>query len=85
MRDEIGGLQVEQQKEEERRIEADRFLTNQVQDFLMNLQNPQMMTPEQMQAMHSSQMKRLLGSQSQDEEDFAVNSQGGAHQAQNSD
>lgn len=54
VRDEINGLQIEQQKEEERRIEADRFLTNQVQDFLMNLQNPQMLSPEQMQAIHQS-------------------------------
>ena len=70
VRDEINGLQVEQQKEEERRVEADRFLTNQVQDFLRNLQNPQMMSPEQMKAMHASQMQRLIGSQSADEEEF---------------
>ena len=30
VRDEITGLQIEQQKEEERRVEADKFLTNQV-------------------------------------------------------
>ena len=71
MRNEIGGLQVEQHKEEERRIEADRFLTNQVQDFLTNLQNPQMLTPDEMQILHQSQMKRLLGSASNDEDELA--------------
>ena len=37
VRDEITGIQIEQQKEEERRIDADKFLTGQVQDFLKNL------------------------------------------------
>ena len=70
VKDEITGLQIEQQKEEERRIEADRFLTNQVEEFLRNLQNPQMISPEQMQALHASQIKRLLGSASQESNEF---------------
>lgn len=52
VRDEINALQIEQSKEEERRVDADKFLTTQVQDFLKNLQNPQMLSPDQMQAIH---------------------------------
>ena len=72
VRDEITGMQVEQQKEEERRIEADRFLTNQVQDFLRNLQNPQMIPPEQVKALNASRMKRLIGTGSQPDEEFMI-------------
>lgn len=39
-----------------------------MQGFLQNLQNPLMLTAAQMRAQNASQMRRLIGSESQDEE-----------------
>ncbi len=69
VRDEIRSLQVEQQKEEVRRVNADRFLTTQVQDFLRNLQNPQLGSPAQLQAIQASQMRHLITNGGEDEEE----------------